>query len=95
MGRGGRRLDAFGDGTRGKAPERAQAVIHDDGAGRGDIERESRRNPHEMLAARRQFGGQHPALGTEHIGRALGMGEAREIVGLVKDFDPDQAASFG
>ena len=48
-----------------------------------------------MPAAPRQFGRQRAAFGTKHIGRPQGMGKAREIVGALQDFDPDQAASFG
>ena len=85
----------LGHRARGETPESAQTVIHDDGPGRCDIERECRRNPHQMLAACREFRGQRAPFGTEHIGRAQGVGKAREIVGLVKDSTPTRLHPLG
>ena len=88
-------IGVFGHGTRAKAPERTQLVIHDDSAGGGDIKRECRRNPHDMLAAPRQFGGQRAAFGTEHIGRPQGMGKAREVVGAPRISTPTRLHPLG
>ena len=61
--RGGReRVSPFGDGAGGKAAEGAQAIIHDNGAGSGQIERKSGRNAYQMLAARGKREAQGPAF---------------------------------
>ena len=90
-GRGG----ALSHRARGEAAERAQAVIHDDGAGGGNVEGKGGRNADEMVAARGKLGRQSAALGAEHIGRPERVGEARQVGSLIEDLDADQAAALG
>jgi hypothetical protein len=68
--RGGRQgVSPRGNGTGGKAAMRAQAVIHDNGPGGGQIEGKGGCNAYEMLAAGGKLGAQSPAFGAKHIGR--------------------------
>ena len=89
-----RRLGMLGDGARAEAAKRAQAVIHDDGARGGEIEREGGGDAHQMLAARGKLGRERAALGAEHIGRAQRVWKTRQIVRLLQNLDPDQATAF-
>jgi hypothetical protein len=48
----GHGFGVLGNRAAAEPSERAQPVIHDDGAGGGEIERKGGRNPREVLAAR-------------------------------------------
>jgi hypothetical protein len=74
---------------------RAQAVIHDNGPGGGQIEGKGGRNAYEVLAAGGKLRAQSPSFRAKYIGCPQGVGEARQISRLVEDFDPDQATAFG
>ena len=76
--RGGRQgVSPLGNGMGGKAAMRAQAVIHDNGPGGGQIEGKGGGNAYEMLAARGKLRAQSPSFRAKHIGCPQGVGEAR------------------
>jgi hypothetical protein len=52
----------------GKAAMRAQAVIHDNGPGGGQIEGKGGGNAYEMLAAGGKLRAQSPSFRAKHIG---------------------------
>ncbi len=58
---------------------RAQAVIHDNGPGGGQIEGKGGWNAYEMLAAGGKLRAQSPSFRAKHIGCPQGVGEARQI----------------
>jgi hypothetical protein len=89
------RLATLGHGARTETSQRAQTIVHDNSASGCDIEGKGRWNPHQMMTPRHQIVGQYAALRTKHIGGTQWVGEVREILGLIQDFDPDQAASLG
>lgn len=77
----------------GEAAEAAQPIVHDDGPGRGDIEREGGRNADEMMAAGDHAGAEHASFGPEHIGCLQRVGEGRQLDRLVEKLDADQPAA--
>ena len=80
-------------GARRETPARHHPVVQQDRRGDGDIDAEPGRNAHDMAAAGEQRGRQSAALGPEHIGGALRMGEARQVDGVVQQFEADELAA--
>ena len=82
-------------GRAGKPSQAAHPVVHDDGAGHGQVDAEARGDAHHVVAARQQLGRQRALLGPQHIGRAQRMAEARQVDRLVQQLHPDQPAALG
>ena len=90
----GPRLGRPADGNRaaGEAAEAAQAIVHDDGAGRGHVQRKGGWDADEMGATGDQRGAEHAAFRPEHIGGLHRMGEGRELDRIVDELDANEAA---
>jgi len=87
----GHRLEeaAGGHRTTGEAAEAAQPIVHDDGAGGGDIERESGRNADKMMAVGDHAGAKHAPFRPDHIGCLQRVGEGGQLHRLVEKLDAD------
>ena len=75
------------------AAQAQEPVVHNEGAGDTQIDREAGRNLHDIVAARLNSGRQALPLGTHDIGRLARVAEARQVDGIVGDLDPDQSAA--
>jgi hypothetical protein len=91
----GPRLGRPADGNRaaGEPAEAAQAIIHDDGAGRGHVQRKGGWDADEMGAAGDQRGAARATFRPKHIGGLHRMGQGRELDCIIDKLDADQPAS--
>ena len=74
---------AAGHRPAGEAAEAAQPIVHDDGAGGGDIEREGGWNADEIMAAGDHARAEHAPFRPEHIGCLNRVGEGRQLHRLI------------
>jgi hypothetical protein len=75
------------------AAHREVAIIHDQRAGKADIDAELGRNLHDMGAALEDGGREVSLLGPEDIGRLRRMPEGRQHDGVIGQFNTDQLAA--
>src|SRR5262245_44615527 len=85
---------AFGHGAGREAAEGADAVVHDDGAGHGQVDAEAGWYAHHVVAAGEQLRRQGAALPAQHIGRAAWMVKARQVDGFIEQLHTHQAAAL-
>ncbi len=83
------------DGTVRVATVLQQAVVEDDRAGNGKVEREPGRDADYVAALRKDRGRQAGALGAENVGGVQRVAERGEVDRIVQQFDPDQGAFAG
>ncbi len=85
---------AFGEWALGEVAEGADAVIHDDGTGHGDVHAEARRDLDDVVAARHERRRERALLGAQYVGGPQGMTEARQIDRVLEQLYADQPAAF-
>src|SRR6266446_5832694 len=79
----------------GESSQADHPVVHDKGAGDGEIDAELRGDLHQEIAALDEILRQARAFGAQHIGCLVRMGEAGQIDGIIHELDAHQPAAMG